>query len=257
MHDAYTQPSIGKPQHSPSHRPISHAAIAAKHHAQSSRQLSYEPESPIVKGMGPAAAPKLSPPQPTVLSPPRKHNPNEHDGPFPRLYEGVNHGKYRGETSFEQYDYGTRDRASSNGSGSGGYTGGSGNIPPSAGWSGQSRAAPAPTPPIPPMIGASASQQTFGLRRPSQEALHNNGAGSNGTPASAANGAARRPSHDESGGGTPRTLTERLDAQQALLEQAQQMAMAAEARAEAAMRLNRYILAGVLAAVVVVAVRAR
>ena len=110
---------------------------------------------------------------------------------------------------------------------------------------------------MPPMIGASASQQTFGLRRPSQETLHNNGAGSNGTPASAANGAARRPSHDESGGGTPRTLTERLDAQQALLEQAQQMAMAAEARAEAAMRLNRYILAGVLAAVVVVAVRAR
>ena len=52
-------------------------------------------------------------------------------------------------------------------------------------------------------------------------------------------------------------IASRLDQQQALLEQAQAMAKAAEERAAAAIRLNRYILAGCVVAVVAMAVRGR
>ena len=58
---------------------------------------------------------------------------------------------------------------------------------------------------------------------------------------------ASKPSDDD--------ITTRLDAQQRLLEQAQAMALAAETRAEAAMRMNRYILIGCVVAVAVLALR--
>ena len=52
-------------------------------------------------------------------------------------------------------------------------------------------------------------------------------------------------------------LMQRLDAQQAMLEQARQMAMAAEARAETSMQLNRIMMAGVALAAAYIAMRQR